>query len=147
MMTKQMIVLTDLERGKMTADEAVSLLKQVGSPQQQKREHSGKRRRTGPGKIIRRKGHWLGIHVREEDHNIRFYVPISLLNLGFFIGKRVVNSKYKDKDNGGGKTAREVLGSIKQRDMRDLVRAIREGGNTDLVTVREEDTLVRIRIV
>ena len=137
----------DLEQGKITAGDAVSMLKQAGSPQQKNRDHFGERPK-GPKQFFRRRGHWLGIHVREEDHNIRLYLPIFLLNLGFFIGKKVVNSKnMEDKGNGGVKTAREVLGSIKQRDMRDLVRAIREGGNTDLVTVRDEDTLVRIRIV
>jgi len=147
MMTKQMKVLTDLEQGRITSGEAVLLLKQAGNPQHQSREHFGKGRRS-PKNIFRRRGHWLGIHVREEDHNIRLYVPIFLLNAGFFIGKKVIHSKYgKDMAGGGMKTAREVLGSIKQRDMRDLVRAIRESGNTDLVTVTDEDTVVRIRIV
>ena len=142
---ERMEILKSLERGEISADKAVSLLKRYS------KQHCGESNFTNgeeaEGKeITPRKGHWFKIRVQDKDHNFRFYVPVSLLSLGFCIGKMVVGSKYLH-DNEGMRTAQNILNSMDKRDIKNLVQAIRESGKTSLVEVVDENTSVNIGIV
>ena len=139
---ERMEILKSLERGEISVNKAVSLLKQC-----RKQDRGNRDRETEAGrKTAVLKAHWLKIHVREEDHNLRFYVPVSLLSLGFSIGKMVIGSKYL-RDNKDMRTAQNILNSIDKRDIKNLVQAFRESGKTSLVEVVDENTSVNIGIV
>jgi hypothetical protein len=137
-MMERMEILNSLERGEISVNKAVSLLKRC-----HREELAG----ACDKKPVVRKGHWFKIRVNDgEGHNIRLYAPISLLSFGFSLGKLVIGSKFLE-DNEGVQTAQTVMRSIDRKDMKQLVRAIKEAGQTDIVQVRDGNTFVNISIV
>lgn len=137
-MMDRMEILNSLERGEISVNKAVSLLKKCNTEEN---------RRASGEKPAARKGHWLKIHVKDEGRNvIRLYAPISLLSIGFSMGKLAMGSKSL-KDNEGVQTAQTVLRSIDRKDIKMLVRAIKESGKIDIVQVKDGNTLVNISIV
>ncbi len=133
---KPMEILEHLERGEISVDKAISLLKKYQKKYQKKDERG----------LPVRKAHWLKIRIREEKHNFRLYLPISLFSLGFSIGKLAIGSRFVPDDQ-DLTPVKQVLNNIDRRDMKKLVKAVKESGKIDMVNIVDGDTLVDISIV
>ncbi|HHT65108.1 MAG: hypothetical protein ACOX25_11770 [Caldicoprobacterales bacterium] len=133
---KNMEILQCLERGEISADKAVILL----AGNRKKEALSTRDAHAG------RKARWIKIRVRDEEHKLRFYLPISLISFGFSIGKLVTGSK-SAADHEGVQIAQNVFNSIDKGDMKRLIQAMKGSGKTDLVEVIDGQMLVNISLV
>jgi len=133
-----MEILCSLEQGKISVNKAVSLL----------RKYREAEIRKASGRIPSvQKGRWFKILVNDgEGHNIKLYVPVSLITAGFSVGKIALRSRFL-KEKAGIQKAQNVLSSIDRRDLKQLVRAIKEAGRIDLVHVEDSKETVQISIV
>jgi hypothetical protein len=134
---KHMEILNSLEQGKITAEKAISLLNKC-----KKAEHKHEIKKSKK----RRKGHWFKIHIKDKDTNLKFYVPVSIINLGFSMARFAAGSKYLS-NNKGMEVAQKVLKSIDKNDIKCLTKEIKACGKTDLVQVVDGDTFVTIRVI
>lgn len=122
-------ILEALERGEITAKKAVSMLKSKNKK-----------------RIFTKKAAWFKIHVKDDEHNLKFYVPISIVNFGLTIGRLAMKSKFL-KYNEGIEAAQNVLDSIDTKDIKLLVKTLKSCGKMNIVEVRDDDTFVCIQLV
>jgi len=125
----RMDILGSLERGEISVEKAILLLK-----------------KSNKEKMFTRKSGWFRIHVKDDKHNIKLYVPIFLLSIGMSISKVVISSKQL-KDNEGIQVAKNVLSTIENKDLRSIIKVIKNSGRTNLVEVQDGTTIVSIRLV
>lgn len=131
MKNKIIIILKDLENGKINTKEAIKKIKSIDDK---------------PEKV--RNARKIKIHIVDKDTNIRipgipFWLINSMISLGFGLGNLVSRfSKDIDED------LKAILDNINSRDVKRIINELKKHGPYDLVDIEDgEDTKVLIKII
>lgn len=125
-----MDILCDIERGKMSVQEGLSLIN----------ESKGKDLPSGRGRFMK-------IKVLDKEQNFSFTVPLFLISLGLSATRFAASSSKNDKMDDKSRKALDAIGSLDKRQVKLLVDELRKCKSLDFIEVHSEDSHVSISIV
>ena len=125
----RMDVLEKLEKGHISVNKAISMLKHPPKP------------KPLP------KGSILIIKVRDKDKNLYIPIPFFLINLVFLLGKLGIKVAVRFANNEDLRKVNDIFKYIDYRDIRKLVNSLRICKSTGLVEVQEGDSTVIISVI
>lgn len=125
----RMDVLEKLEKGHISVNKAISMLKHPPKP------------KPLP------KGNILIIKVRDKDKKLYIPIPLFLINLFFLLGKLGIKVAVKFANNEDLRKVNGIVKYIDYRHIRKLVNSLRICKSTGLVEVQEGDSTVIISMI
>ncbi len=123
-----MSVLEKLERGAISVEEAITMLKHPPKPEP-----------LPMGSI-------LMVRIRDEDKELTIPVPLLLINLAFLLSKLGLGIADRFSDSQEVKKINNIVKYISYRDMKKLVDCLRICKSTGFVEVHNEESMVAINV-